>query len=97
MDQYPLAKHFEDVSEKVKTYGKNANMSNDDLLNLYSLFKQAKEGDNTTDQPSFYQLEAKAKWNAWNTQKGKSKDQAKQEYVECALKFFPEDVRKTYA
>jgi diazepam-binding inhibitor (GABA receptor modulating acyl-CoA-binding protein) len=97
MDQYPLAKHFDEVADKIKTYGKNANMSNDDLLALYSLFKQAKEGDNITPQPSFYQLEAKAKWNAWNTQKGKSKEAAKHDYVQLALKYFPEDIRGNYA
>ncbi len=93
---YPLAQYFSDAAQKIKTYGKDKNMSNDDLLKLYSLYKQAENGDNTTTEPSFYQLEAKAKWKAWNTQKGKSQDQAKQEYVEMCLPYFPDEVKANY-
>lgn len=92
---YPLAKHFDDVSEKVKIHGKS--MSQDDLKICYGLFKQAKFGDNNTDQPSFYQLTEKGKWNAWNDQKGKSTDQAKHEYVVHCINFFPDDVKSTYS
>lgn len=94
--QYPLAKHFEAIAAKLKSYGTSLNLKNEQLLNLYSLYKQANEGDNTTAQPSFYQLEAKAKWNAWNTQKGKSKEQAKQGYVEYALTLIPEDAKAEF-
>ena len=98
MDQYPLSKYFDDAAEKVKIHASSASKppTNDDLLNLYSLFKQAKEGDNNTSQPSFYQLEAKAKWNAWNSQKGKSQDQAKHEYVSLAMNFLPEEIKSNY-
>jgi diazepam-binding inhibitor (GABA receptor modulating acyl-CoA-binding protein) len=95
-DQYPLAKYFEEVSEKIKTYGKDKNLTNDDLLELYGLFKQAKEGDVNTSQPYRIQFEARAKWDAWDKQKGKSKIQAQNEYVQYALKFFPEEVRNNY-
>ena len=67
---------FENAAARIKTEGKGANLSNDDLLALYGLYKQATAGDNTTDKPSFYQLEAKSKWEAWNTRKGLSKAQA---------------------
>ena len=95
MDSFPLAKHFADASAKIKTHG-TKKPDNDTLLQLYSLFKQAGEGDNTMDQPSFYQLEAKAKWNAWNTQKGKSKEQAQHEYVELAKKWLPNEIASQY-
>lgn len=95
MDQYPLAKHFEDAAEKIKTYGKDK-MNNDDLQAIYGLYKQATIGDCNTEQPSFYQLTEKAKWNAWNSQKGKNKDQAKSEYVQYCLKFFPDEVKANY-
>jgi len=94
--EYPLAKHFEEVSEKIKTYGKDQNLTNDDLLELYGLFKQAKEGDVNTSQPYRVQFEARAKWDAWNKQKGKNQARAQHEYVQYALKFFPEDVRSNY-
>jgi acyl-CoA-binding protein len=36
--------------------------STDTKLRFYGLFKQAKEGRNTNDQPWAVQFEAKAKW-----------------------------------
>lgn len=96
MDQYPLARHFEEVSLKIKDYGKGKSMSDDELLNLYSLFKQATQGDNTTSQPWAVQFEARAKWNAWTAHKGKSREQAQHEYVQLALRYFPEDVAAKY-
>jgi diazepam-binding inhibitor (GABA receptor modulating acyl-CoA-binding protein) len=59
-------------------------MTNDELLQVYGLFKQANLGDNNTDKPGIFSLEAKAKWGAWNDQKGKSKEQAANEYVALA-------------
>jgi diazepam-binding inhibitor (GABA receptor modulating acyl-CoA-binding protein) len=92
--QYPLAKHFEKASELVRVHGKSA--TNDDLSKFYGLFKQATIGDVNIDQPSFYQLTEKAKWASWNSNKGKSKDQAKHEYVEYVMKFFPEDIKAEF-
>ena len=56
--------------------------SNDTLLQLYSLYKQATEGDLNTDPPSNpFDFVAKAKYEAWTSLKGKTKDEAMQEYV----------------
>ncbi len=38
-------------------------------------------GDVTGSQPWAVQLEARAKWDAWNGVKGKSKEDAMKEYV----------------
>lgn len=55
---------------------------NETLLQLYSLYKQATEGDNTADVPSNpFDIVAQAKYNAWSELKGKSKADAMQEYV----------------
>jgi diazepam-binding inhibitor (GABA receptor modulating acyl-CoA-binding protein) len=94
MDSFPLAKHFEQCAQDIKTHGKN--LSNDDLQTLYGLFKQASEGDNKKDAPSFYQLTEKAKWNAWTSQKGKPQEQAKHEYVQFCMKFLPDNVKNAY-
>ena len=56
-------------------------ITNDEKLALYGLYKQATTGDNTTAAPWAVQLEAKAKWNAWTAEKGKSKEQAEAAYV----------------
>jgi diazepam-binding inhibitor (GABA receptor modulator, acyl-CoA-binding protein) len=56
--------------------------SNDILLQLYSLYKQGTEGDVQGDAPSNpFDFVAKAKYNAWLEQKGKSNEAAMQEYI----------------
>ncbi len=56
--------------------------SNDVLLQLYSLYKQATDGDVKDDPPSNpFDFVAKAKYNAWQELKGKSKEDAMTEYV----------------
>jgi diazepam-binding inhibitor (GABA receptor modulating acyl-CoA-binding protein) len=95
MDSFPLAKHFDEVSQKIKTNAKSEPDTNS-LLLLYGLYKQATEGDNNSSEPYFYQMEKKAKWGAWNTHKGKSKAQAQHEYVVEAKKWFTDDLAKNY-
>jgi len=56
--------------------------SNDSLLQLYSLYKQATDGDINTAPPSnAFDFVAKAKYEAWTALKGKPKDAAMQEYI----------------
>ncbi len=52
------------------------------LLKMYSLYKQSAEGDATGSRPSFTDMVARAKWDAWNAHKGKSKDQAMRDYID---------------
>ncbi len=60
---------------------------NSTLLSLYSLYKQSTEGDVSGDAPSNpFDFVAKAKYNAWEEQKGKSKDAAMQEYIDLVTK-----------
>ena len=44
--------------------------NNAQLLELYALYKQATVGDVNTAQPWAVQMEARAKWDAWNSKKG---------------------------
>ena len=62
--------------------------SNEELLDLYALFKQAAEGDNETDQPGMFDIKGQFKWKQWNTKKGMNADEAMQAYVDlvAALK-----------
>ncbi|MCE2835061.1 MAG: acyl-CoA-binding protein [bacterium] len=56
--------------------------SNDTLLNLYSLYKQATEGDNDNDPPANpFDFVSKAKYEAWMSQKGKTMEEAMADYV----------------
>ena len=60
----------------------NSKPSNDTLLQLYSLYKQATDGDLSTDPPTNpFDFVAKAKYEAWSALKGKPRESAMQEYV----------------
>ena len=52
------------------------------LLQIYSLYKQATEGDVDGKRPGFGDLVGRAKFDAWAGQKGKDRDAAMQEYVD---------------
>ena len=58
--------------------------SNDQLLALYGLYKQATEGDATGSRPGMFDLKGRAKFDAWNSRKGLTKDAAMKAYVELA-------------
>ncbi len=55
--------------------------SNEELLQLYALYKQATEGDVTGERPGGFDFKAIAKYNAWEEVKGKSKGEAMKEYI----------------
>ncbi|MEX1238797.1 MAG: acyl-CoA-binding protein [Cyclobacteriaceae bacterium] len=55
--------------------------SNEDLLQLYALYKQATEGDVIGERPGGFDFKAIAKHDAWEALKGKSKEDAMREYV----------------
>ena len=61
--------------------------SNEILLQLYSLYKQATDGDINTEPPSNpFDFVNKAKHDAWSTLKGKTKETAMQEYIDLIQK-----------
>ena len=71
-------------------------LGNEDKLKFYGLYKQATEGDVTGSQPWAVQMEARAKWDAWNANKGKSKEDAEKEYVELLTKVVTEKTGKSW-
>ena len=52
------------------------------LLKLYALYKQGTSGDADGKRPGFGDMVGRAKWDAWNAVKGKSRDEAMQEYID---------------
>lgn len=85
-----LDKEFSHSTEIIKTLTERP--TNEELLQLYGLFKQATEGNNTTQQPSIINIKDRAKWNAWYTQRGKTKRIAQNEYsdfVQTLLEKYP--------
>ncbi|MDF0530112.1 acyl-CoA-binding protein [Tsukamurella sp. 8F] len=55
--------------------------SNEDLLTLYSTFKQATKGDATGKRPGRLDMVGRAKFDAWAALSGTSSDAAKEKYV----------------
>jgi diazepam-binding inhibitor (GABA receptor modulator, acyl-CoA-binding protein) len=55
--------------------------SNEELLQLYALYKQATEGDVQGDRPGGFDFKAIAKYDAWAEIKGKSREQAMTDYI----------------
>ncbi len=75
-----LTKEFERAAEESKNLSMRP--SNESLLQLYSLYKQAAIGDVNTEPPANpFDFVAKAKYDAWVSLKGKSKENAMQEYI----------------
>ena len=54
---------------------------NDTLLELYSYFKQAAEGDVAGERPGAFDFAARAKYDAWAARKGMERDVAIRGYV----------------
>lgn len=80
-----LKEQFEKAAADSKNLAQKP--GNDVLLQLYSLYKQATEGDVNTDPPSNpFDFVNKAKYEAWTGLKGKTKESAMQEYVDMVTK-----------
>ncbi len=70
---------FKSAQDKVKTLKKRP--SDQELLQLYALYKQGTEGDVHGDRPGMLAIKDRAKFDAWTKVKGKAKDAAQGEYV----------------
>ncbi len=75
-----LSEEFEKAAAKTKQFTKRP--SNVELLQLYALYKQATEGDVSGERPGGFDFKGIAKFDAWEELKGKSKEQAMQEYID---------------
>ncbi|KAG8010065.1 Glycylpeptide N-tetradecanoyltransferase 2 [Nibea albiflora] len=78
----PDKAEFEKVAADVKNLKKRP--TDEELLHLYGLYKQAVVGDVNIDKPGMTDLKGKAKWDAWNSRKGMSKDDAMAAYITVA-------------
>ena len=55
---------------------------NPTLLKMYSLYKQATEGNNEEAKPGMTDIVARAKWDAWKKLEDTSADEAMQQYID---------------
>ncbi|XP_024142125.1 acyl-CoA-binding protein [Oryzias melastigma] len=74
-----LQAQFDAAAAEVKQL--KAKPADEEMLLVYSLFKQASVGDVNTARPGMLDFTGKAKWDAWEKQKGKSKEDAMKEYI----------------
>lgn len=75
-----LKQQFEQAAADSKSLSEKP--ANETLLQLYSLYKQATEGDVSGDAPANpFDFVNKAKYEAWSALKGKTSENAMQEYI----------------
>ncbi len=74
-----LEEQFRSASERVKALG---DQSNETLLELYALYKQATAGDASGKRPGMFDPVGRAKYDAWSEKKGMSPEEAMQAYVD---------------
>ncbi|CAG9759501.1 unnamed protein product [Ceutorhynchus assimilis] len=72
-----LNEDFTAAASKVRNFSKRP--SDSDMLEIYSLYKQATVGDVNIAKPTGG--EALTKWNAWNGKKGLASNHAKEQYI----------------
>lgn len=77
-----LQDRFESAQAAAK--GLRDKPDNDTLLELYSYFKQATEGDAGGARPGAFDFVARAKFDAWVARKGMNKDVAMRGYIKLA-------------
>ncbi|KAF9186365.1 hypothetical protein BGZ51_002059 [Haplosporangium sp. Z 767] len=74
------SQEFTDAAKRVKDLPTSPD--NNNLLELYSLYKQATIGDCNVDRPTgLLNAKEKAKWDAWNGKKGLSQEDAEKQYI----------------
>ena len=74
-----LKQQFEAATAKSKGL---PSQGNETLLELYSLYKQATEGDVQGEAPSGFDFRGAAKYAAWEKRRGMSSDEAMQAYID---------------
>jgi len=70
---------FEDAQKRAKSLKETP--SNDQLLELYALYKQATTGDVSGSRPGMMDFKGRAKFDAWTGKRGTAKEEAMKNYV----------------
>ena len=77
-----LEQDFAAAQERVKALSRRP--SNEQLLALYGLYKQATEGDASGSRPGMLDPKGRAKFDAWTSRRGTARDEAMKAYVALA-------------
>lgn len=78
-----LEQRFRDAQERIKPV---SGLTNDVLLELYALYKQATVGDVVGTRPGMLDLRGRAKYDAWTQRRGTAPDAAMTAYIELVDK-----------
>nr|CAD7463201.1 unnamed protein product [Timema tahoe] len=70
---------FTKAAEDVKVL--KATPTDDELLEVYALYKQATVGDVNTARPGLFDFKGKSKWDAWEKKRETSTADAKEAYI----------------
>lgn len=75
---------FEEAVNKVRNAPKDGEFkpSNDYMLKMYALYRQATGGDVQGNKPGMLNLVARYKWDAWSRVEGMSSDDAMRKYID---------------
>lgn len=79
---------FENAVKFVQS-SSDPSLDNETKLNFYKWYKQGTTGDCSGSRPGVFDLKGKAKWDAWNSVKGMSQDEAKKQYVQALTSKIP--------
>lgn len=74
-----LRTRFETAAQEIQSLGRRPD--NETLLKLYALYKQATLGDASGRRPGFTDIAGRAKYDAWERQRGMSKEDAMTAYI----------------
>ncbi len=75
-----------DFDKACKDVKNLTSLSNDELLSLYGLFKQATDGDVQGSRPGMLDLKGRAKFDAWSKLKGTPQEKAMEKYTALVKK-----------
>ena len=81
-----LNESFKNASERIHSL--DIRPSNEDLLKLYGLYKQATEGDVADDRPGGLDFKAIAKYDSWASLRSMSMEKAMQSYIDLVNSLF---------
>ncbi|CAK1550248.1 unnamed protein product [Leptosia nina] len=86
-DLSPLDIAFNKASEHVRKL--TSKLDNNQLLELYGLYKQSTEGKCNISKPGWFDGKGRKKWEAWQSLGNMPIDEAKQQYIDLVEKHDP--------
>ena len=85
----PIDEEFAAAAAYIASGRVNDQISDEDLLSFYAYYKQTTEGPCDKPKPAFFDLKAKAKWQAWTDLGEMSLDAAREHYIALLTKLRP--------